>query len=41
MSILDLYCSVDPFWQAFEPLWEHELPQAHPLGARLLDPDGV
>lgn len=24
MSILDLYCSVDAFWQAFEPLWERE-----------------
>lgn len=24
MSILDLYCSVDTFWQAFEPLWERE-----------------
>jgi hypothetical protein len=25
MSILDLYCSVDTFWQRFEPLWEREL----------------
>lgn len=25
MSILDLYCSVDDFWQAFAPRWEHEL----------------
>jgi hypothetical protein len=25
MSILDLYCSVDAFWQRFEPRWEHEL----------------
>jgi len=25
MSILDLYCSVDAFWQHFEPLWEREL----------------
>ena len=25
MSILDLYCSVDTFWQAFEPLWEREV----------------
>ncbi|MGZ6362554.1 MAG: IS982 family transposase, partial [Ktedonobacterales bacterium] len=24
MSILDLFVSVDTFWQAFEPLWEHE-----------------
>jgi hypothetical protein len=24
-SILDLYCSVDAFWQRFEPLWEHDL----------------
>lgn len=24
MSILDLYCSVDAFWQVFEPLWERE-----------------
>ena len=24
MSILDLYCSVDAFWQQFEPLWERE-----------------
>ncbi|HEX9037621.1 MAG TPA: IS982 family transposase [Ktedonobacterales bacterium] len=24
MSILDLYCSVDAFWQVFEPLWEQE-----------------
>jgi hypothetical protein len=23
-SQLDLYCSVDTFWQAFEPLWERE-----------------
>jgi len=25
MSMLDLYCSVDAFWQRFEPLWEREL----------------
>ena len=25
MSILDLYCSVDAFWQRFEPMWEREL----------------
>jgi hypothetical protein len=25
MSILDLYCAVDAFWQRFEPLWEREL----------------
>jgi hypothetical protein len=25
MSILDLYCSVDAFWQRFEPVWEREL----------------
>lgn len=25
MSILDLYCSVDTFWQRFEPWWEREL----------------
>jgi hypothetical protein len=25
MSILDLYCSVDAFWQSFEPLCEREL----------------
>jgi hypothetical protein len=25
MSILDLFCSVDAFWQRFEPLWEREL----------------
>lgn len=24
MSILDLYCSVDAFWQVFEPIWERE-----------------
>lgn len=24
MSILDLYCSVDAFWQVFEPRWEQE-----------------
>jgi Transposase DDE domain len=24
MSILDLYCSVDAFWQVFEPYWERE-----------------
>lgn len=24
MRILDLYCSVDAFWQGFEPLWEQE-----------------
>jgi transposase len=24
MSILDLYCSVDAFWQVFEPFWERE-----------------
>ena len=24
MSILDLYCSVDTFWQQFAPLWERE-----------------
>ena len=25
MSILDLFCAVDDFWQAFAPRWEHEL----------------
>ena len=25
MSILDLFCSVDEFWQRFEPLWQREL----------------
>jgi hypothetical protein len=25
MSIFDLYCSVDSFWQRFEPRWEREL----------------
>ena len=25
MSILDVYCSVDTFWQRFEPQWEREL----------------
>jgi hypothetical protein len=25
MSILDLFCSVDAFWQGCEPLWEREL----------------
>src|SRR6516225_9922877 len=25
MSRLDLYCSVDAFWQRFEPQWEREL----------------
>jgi hypothetical protein len=25
VSILDLYCSVDAFWQWFEPLWERDL----------------
>jgi hypothetical protein len=25
MSILDLFCSVDTFWQQFAPLWEREL----------------
>jgi Transposase DDE domain len=25
MSILDLYCSVDAYWQRFEPRWEREL----------------
>lgn len=24
MSILDLFCSVDAFWDVFEPLWERE-----------------
>lgn len=24
MSILDLYCSVDAFWQQFEPVWEQQ-----------------
>lgn len=24
MSILDVYCSVDAFWQVFAPLWERE-----------------
>jgi hypothetical protein len=28
MSILDLFCSVDDFWQAFAPQWEHALLQA-------------
>ena len=25
MSILDLYCSVDEFWQRFAPAWDREL----------------
>jgi hypothetical protein len=25
MSRLDLYCSVDAFWQRFAPRWEREL----------------
>ena len=25
MSVLDVYCSVDAFWQRFEPLWDREL----------------
>ena len=25
MSILEIYCSVDEFWQHFEPLWERKL----------------
>jgi len=25
MSILELYCSVDEFWQHFAPAWEREL----------------
>lgn len=25
MSMLDLYCSLDAFWQRFAPLWEREL----------------
>ena len=24
MSILDLFCSVDTFWQQFAPRWERE-----------------
>lgn len=24
MNVLDLYCSVDAFWQVFAPLWERE-----------------
>jgi len=25
MSILDLFCSVDEFWQAFEPQWRQQV----------------
>ena len=25
MSILDLFCSVDEFWQAFAPQWRQQL----------------
>ena len=25
MSILDLFCSIDDFWQAFAPRWQQEL----------------
>jgi hypothetical protein len=25
MSILDLFCSVDDFWQQFAPNWHHDL----------------
>ena len=32
MSILDLYCSVDAFWQRFEPLWERHQPKKPLLG---------
>jgi hypothetical protein len=28
MSLLELYCHVDDFWQTFEPLWENELLQS-------------
>lgn len=33
MNILDLYCSVDTFWQAFAPLWERELVATAALAA--------
>jgi len=35
MRILDLFCSVDAFWQRFEPLWEREL-----LSSRRIAPAG-
>ena len=25
MSILDLFCSVDEFWHAFEPQWRQQV----------------
>jgi hypothetical protein len=28
MSILDLFCSVDDFWQRYEPVWRRTLLQA-------------
>jgi len=24
MSLLELFCAVDDFWQAFEPLWRQQ-----------------
>ena len=28
MNVLEIYCSVDEFWQQFAPAWEQELPSA-------------
>lgn len=28
MSLLELFCHVDDFWQVFAPEWEHDLLQS-------------
>ena len=38
MSILDLFCAVDDFWQEFAPHWEHGL---LPAGRRRRRRDGA
>ena len=43
MSILDLFCSVDEFWQRFEPMWQRELLAAgqRQRGARPMHPSEI
>jgi hypothetical protein len=44
MSILDLFCAVDDFWQQFAPRWQHELlatGQRHRWRATSLHPSEI
>ncbi len=39
MSILELFCSVDDFWQQFAPQWQRKLTGGRPAKALARDTD--